>query len=67
MAELPENFPEFSIMYKTLSSQIKRLEQSKENAQGEEQEEIQSKIEKYRLEITKIKKMFPDSFFEGSS
>ena len=24
--ELPENFPEFSIMYKTLTNQIKRLE-----------------------------------------
>jgi hypothetical protein len=24
--ELPENFPEFSIMYKTLTNQIKKLE-----------------------------------------
>jgi hypothetical protein len=46
MVELPENFPEYSIMCKTLS------------------EEIQSKIDNYQLEITKIKKKFPDNFFE---
>jgi len=64
MVELPENFPEYSIMYKTLSNQIKTLEKSKENAKKEEQEEIQSKIKKYELEIIKIKKKFPDNFFE---
>jgi len=64
MVELPENFPEYSIMYKTLSNQIKILEKSKENAKEEEYEEIQSKIKKYELEITKIKKKFPDNFFE---
>ncbi|HSG84125.1 MAG: hypothetical protein ACE5RQ_02055 [Nitrosopumilus sp.] len=64
MVELPENFPEYSIMYKTLSNQIKNLEKSKENLQGKEREEIQSKIDNYQLEITKIKKKFPDNFFE---
>jgi len=64
MVELPENFPEYSIMYKTLSNQIKNLEKSKENAQGKEREEIQSKIDSYQLEINKIKKKFPDNFFE---
>jgi len=64
MVELPENFPEYSIMYKTLSNQIKNLEKSKENIQETEKEEIQSKIDKYQLEITKIKKKFPDNFFE---
>jgi len=64
MVELPEKFPEYSIMYKTLSNQIKMLEKSKERAKKEEYEEIQSKIKKYELEITKIKKKFPDNFFE---
>jgi len=64
MVELPDNFPEYSIMYKTLSNQIKILEKSKESAKEEEYEEIQSKIKKYELEITKIKKKFPDNFFE---
>lgn len=64
MVELPKNFPEYSIMYKTLSNQIKNLEKSKEHMQGSEREEIQSKIDNYQLEIAKIKKKFPDNFFE---
>ncbi|MGY5152341.1 MAG: hypothetical protein ACW9XA_08740 [Candidatus Nitrosopumilus sp. bin_6a] len=64
MVELPENFPEYSIMYKTLSNQIKILEKSKENTHGKDREEIESKIKKYQLEIIKIKEMFPDNFFE---
>ncbi|HEY5735390.1 MAG TPA: hypothetical protein VIS47_02405 [Nitrosopumilus sp.] len=65
MVELPENFPEYSIMYKTLSNQIKRLEESKANAQGDEMKEIELKIKNYQSEIAKIKNMFPDNFFEG--
>ena len=64
MVELPKNFPEYSIMYKTLSNQIKILEKSKENIQGKDREVIQLKIKKYQLEIIKVKKMFPDNFFE---
>lgn len=64
MAELPENFPEYSIMYKTLSNQIKKLEKSKESVRGKEREEIQLKIENYQSEIIKIKKKFPENFFE---
>jgi hypothetical protein len=65
--ELPENFPEFSIMYKTLTNQIKKLEKNKENLQGKEREEIELKIKNYGLEITKIKEKFPDNFFEELS
>ena len=64
MVELPENFPEYSIMYKTLSNQIKILEKSKENSKETEKKEIQSKIDSYQSEINKIKKKFPDNFFE---
>jgi len=64
MVELPENFPEYSIMYKTLTNQIKTLEKSKENTHGKDREEIQLKINNYQSEITKIKKRFPDNFFE---
>jgi len=64
MVELPENFPEYSIMYKTLSNQIKTLEKSKENTHGKEREDIQLKINNYQSEIIKIKKRFPDNFFE---
>ena len=35
-----------------------------ENLQGIEKEGIQSKIDNYQSEINKIKKKFPDNFFE---
>ena len=63
MNKLPEKFPEYSIMYKTLSKQIKDLEKRKENAQENEIDEIRLKIQSYQTELNKIKKMFPDSFF----
>ena len=65
--ELPENFPEFSIMYKTLISQINKMKNEKENLKGKEKEEIELKIQTYELEIIKIKKKFPDNFFEELS
>ncbi|MEK0319494.1 MAG: hypothetical protein QQN61_00150 [Nitrosopumilus sp.] len=65
MNKLPKKFPEYSIMYKTLSKQIKELEKRKENTQGSKIEEIQLKIQSYQVELNKIKKMFPDNFFDG--
>ena len=65
--ELPENFPEFSIMYKTLTSQIIKLEKEKENLKDKEREEIELKIQTYELGIVKIQKKFPDNFFEELS
>ncbi len=64
MVELPEKFPEYSIMYKTLSNQIKILEKRKENAQEDQIEEIKLKIQSYQSELSKINKMFPENFFE---
>ena len=58
MTELPKNFPEYSIMYKTLLKKIKELEQTK-NSQEDE-----LKIQKYQIELDKIKKMFPENFFD---
>ena len=65
MNKLPKKFPEYSIMYKTLSKQIKELEKRKENTQGSKIEEIQLKIQSYQVELNKIKKMFSDNFFDG--
>ena len=65
--ELPENFPEFSIMYKTLTGQIIKLKKDKENLKDKEKEKIELKIQTYELEISKIKKKFPDNFFEELS
>ncbi len=64
MSKLPEKFPEYSIMYKTLSKQIKELEKRKEDTQESEIEKIQLKIQRYQTELNKIKKMFPDNFFD---
>lgn len=63
MGELPEKFPEYSIMYRTISNQIKSLQKQKENSQNTT--EIDSKIKKYQEELDRIKKMFPDNFFEN--
>lgn len=64
MGELPEKYPEYSIMYKTLSNQIKVLNKRKESSSPDEVEEIEQKIQNYKLEISRIKKMFPEDFFE---
>ncbi|RMW38944.1 MAG: hypothetical protein EA446_04075 [Nitrosopumilus sp.] len=63
MGELPEKFPEYSIMYRTISNQIKSLQKQKEDIQNSL--EIDSKIKKYQEELDRIKKMFPDNFFEN--
>jgi len=64
MNKLPEKFPEYSIMYKTLSKRIKELEKRKENTQESEIKKIQLKIQSYQTELNKIKKMFPENFFD---
>ena len=65
--ELPENFPEFSIMYKTLTNQINKLKKDKESLKDKERDEMELKIQTYELEIVKIKKKFPDNFFKELS
>ena len=64
MNKLPEKFPEYSIMYKTLSKQIQELKKRKASTQESEIKKIQSKIQSYQAELNKIKKMFPDNFFD---
>ncbi len=61
MSKLPEKFPEYLIMYKTLLKKIIELEKSKENTR---ESETQLKIQNYQNELNKIKKMFPDNFFD---
>ena len=64
MSKLPKRFPEYSIMYKTISKQIVELEKRKESTTNDGLEKIESQIQKYQLELEKIKKMFPDNFFD---
>jgi hypothetical protein len=54
MTELPKNFPEYSIMYKTLRTKIQDLINEKTQTQDKTTlEEIQNKIRKYRKEMEK--------------
>lgn len=62
MSELPEKFPEYSIMHKTLSKKIIELEKRKEDTL--EINEIQLKIQNYQNELNRIEGMFPDNFFD---
>ena len=63
--KMPKNFPEYSIMYKTLSRQVKKLKQQTKDAHESQAGDIKLKIERYESEIIKIKKMFPSNYFEG--
>ena len=65
MGDLPEKFPEYSIMFRTISNQIKSLEKQKQDANDNKKNEIESKIQQYKTELEKIKKMFPEKFFES--
>lgn len=62
MGVLPKKFPEYSIMYKTILKQIAELEKRKENTTDDEFGKMESRIQKYQVELDKIKKMFPDNF-----
>ena len=63
MNELPKRFPEYSIMYRTLKKQIKELETQKKDDE-KELDETKLKIQKYNQELEKIRKMFPENYFE---
>lgn len=62
MSKLPKKFPEYSIMFKTISNQIRVLEKKKEKTEENKIDDIQEKIKNYQIELNKIKKMFPDNF-----
>ncbi len=65
MTKLPKNFPEYSILYKTLNKKIQNLKNQKDQTYDESTlDEIQSKIERYQKEIERIKSIFPEDFFE---
>jgi len=67
MNKLPKKFPEYLIMYKTLTKKILNLKDEKEKSQNSELEKTQNKIKKYELERTKIMNMFPENFFNNYS
>ncbi|GKS67462.1 hypothetical protein YTPLAS73_10090 [Nitrosarchaeum sp.] len=57
MTKLPEKFPEYLIMYKTLTKKISELDSESE----------QDQIKTYEVERIKIKNIFPENFFDGYS
>ena len=59
MGKLPEKYPEFIIMYKTINQQIKKLENSQID------ESTEQKIRNYKKELDKIKEKFPKGFFDN--
>ena len=68
MNELPKNYPEYSIMYKTLNKKIQDLKIKNSQIQDITTiHEIQSAIEKYQKEMDKIKSLFPENFFDNNS
>lgn len=62
---MPKKFPEYLIMYKTLTKRISDLENEKTKLQNLTTEDIQNKIENYKVERTKIINMFPENFFNS--
>jgi predicted patatin/cPLA2 family phospholipase len=62
MSRLPEKFPEYSIMYKTILKQIKQLEKTEPSLQEKNENEL--KIQRYKVELNKIKKKFPENYFD---
>ncbi|QUC65348.1 hypothetical protein NsoK4_03640 [Nitrosopumilus sp. K4] len=62
MGKLPKKFPEYAIMYKTLLKKITELESEISNQQDSQKN--RELLEKYKVEIEKIRKMFPEDFFE---
>lgn len=56
MTELPKKFPEYLILYKTLTKKIEEIDS----------ESDKDKIKRYEDERTKIRNMFPENFFDNS-
>ncbi|QLH10959.1 hypothetical protein [Nitrosarchaeum sp. AC2] len=56
MTELPKKFPEYLILYKTLTKKIEELDS----------ESDKDKIKRYEDERAKIRDMFPENFFDNS-
>ena len=66
MSKLPKNFPEYSLLYKTLRKRILELknELSKSN-DAIFQNSVIKEIEKYQKELNIIESYFPEKFFDN--
>lgn len=67
MTKLPKNFPEYSIMYKTLNKKIMGLkEELKKSNDPKISQKIKEQLEKFQNESNRIKSLFPENFFKES-
>ena len=66
MSKLPRNFPEYSLLYKTLRKRILELKNELSLLDDAiSQNRIIEEIEKYQKELTKIESFFPEKFFDN--
>ena len=66
MSKLPKNFPEYSLLYKTLRKRI--LELKNELSKSDDvifQNSVIKNIEKYQKELNSIESYFPEKFFDN--
>lgn len=65
MTELPKNFPEYSLMYKTLNKKILELKDKLEKSTDPNiNKKIKEQIERFQKESNRIKSLFPENFFK---
>ncbi len=66
MSKLPKNFPEYSLLYKTLRKRILELKNELSISDDSvSKNRITEEIEKYQKELTKIESFFPEKFFDN--
>ena len=65
MNKLPEKFPEYLIMYKTLGKKIQDLQLKIKTVHSDDINDIQESIKNFEQERKKIREMFPENFFES--
>jgi len=66
MSKLPRNFPEYSLLYKTLRKRILELKNELSISDDSvSKNRIMEEIEKYQKELTKIESFFPEKFFDN--
>jgi len=66
MSKIPKNFPEYSLLYKTLRKRISELKDELSISDDIiSQNRIIADIEKYQKELNKIETYFPEKFFDN--
>jgi len=65
MSKIPKNFPEYSLLYKTLRKRILQLKNELSKSDDViSHNKIIEEIEKYQEAANKLKACFPEGFFD---